>query len=322
MRHSVAWLALIVCAATASAQTVRVSGTVVDERQSPIQGALVRITGSDTILTTGASGTFTFGVVAGRVIVSVAAPAFEPRSVSLELRGDTVITVAMKARMAALDPMVVRPTRIRIRGSVVDAITGDPILFAVVSVFPDGRTVEASNIGNFRIDTVAAGPTVLVAEAVEHLPVQVAFDARRDTTVNFRLPIDSVAVKMMARQAERLAKRSQSTPLPIKQFGRDDIAREARGTVGELVDRLNLASPGMRGRNAQSADEACVFYDDRKIAPGMMDGLYPELIERVEIFQRGAMIRIYSKRYVLSLAGQDVLRGIKYIRAGMGVVCD
>jgi hypothetical protein len=322
MRLGVACWASFLVSATASAQVVRVAGTVIDDRQAPVQGALIRITGSDTILTTGSSGTFTFGVVAGRVIVSVAAPAFEPRSVTLELRGDTVITVSLRARVAALDPMVVRPTRVRIRGSVVDALTGDPILFAVVSVFPDGRTVEASNIGNFRIDTVPAGPTVVVAEAVEHLPVQIAFDARRDTTLHLRLPIDSVAVKMMAQQSQRLAKRSQSTPLPIKQFGRDDIAREARGTVGELVDRLNLAPPGMRTRGAQSADAACVFYDDRKIAPGMMDGLYPELIERVEIYQRGAMIRIYSKRYVLSLAGQELLRGIKYFRAGMGVVCD
>jgi hypothetical protein len=306
-----------------AAQTVRVSGTIVDERQAPIQGAVVRITGNDTSMTTGPSGTFALGsVLVGRAILAVAAPTYEPRSIPIDLSRDTVLTIAMRSRIATLDPMVVRPTRVRVRGSVVDSLTGEPILFAIVSLYPGGRTAEASNIGNFRFDTVPAGPTILVAEAVEHVPVHVMFDARRDTTLKIRLPIDSVAIRMMAEQAKRLSKRSQSTPLPIRQFGRDDIAREARGTVGELVDRLNLAPPGMRGRNAKSADEACVFYDDRKIAPGMMDGLYPELVERVEIYQRGAMIRIYSKRYVMSLAGQELLRGIKYFRAGMGVVCD
>ena len=316
-------IALAALSTGAEGQIVRLSGTVVDERQAPIAGAIVRITGNDTAMTTGSSGTFTLGSVPGGVILTVAAPAYELRTIALALVSDTIITVVMRSRITVLDPMVVRPRQVRLKGTVVDSATNEPILFAFVSLYPGGRTTDASNIGRFSFDTVSTGPVTIVAAAVEHLPIQLQLDARRDTTLTIRLPIDSVAVRMMEVQAKRLSKRSQSTPLPVRQFGREDITREARGTVGELVDRLNLAPPRtLRARSVMSAGDACVFLDDRKIAPGMMDGLYPELIERVEIYQRGAMIRIYSKRYVMSLAGQDLLRGIKYIRAGTGVVCD
>jgi hypothetical protein len=318
-----ALLALAVLPAGAGAQTLRVSGTVVDERQTPIQGAVVRITGSDTAMTTGPSGTFTFGsIVAGRLILTVAAPTYELRSIALELTRDTIITVAMRTRVTMLDPMVVRPRQVRIRGTVVDSATREPILFALVSLYPGGRTTDASNIGKFTFDTVSTGPVTIVAEAMEHLPIQVPFDARRDTTLTIKLAIDSVAVRMMARQVTRLEKRSQSEPYTVRSFNRDEIARENRSTVGELVDRLMLVPNDPRRRAGRSADEACVFYDDRKIAPGMLDGMYPELVERVEIYRRGAMIRVYSKRYVMSLSGQEMLRKVVYIPVVTMTVCE
>ena len=53
-------LLLVTLAGVARSQTIRVSGTVVDERQAPISGAIVRLTG-DRSTTTGVNGRFEFG---------------------------------------------------------------------------------------------------------------------------------------------------------------------------------------------------------------------------------------------------------------------
>lgn len=315
-------LALLSLPAAAIAQSVRVNGTVVNERLEPIRGATVRLTGADSSITTGPAGTFLFeGIFPSGMILTVSAPGYDFRSIPLS-PGNTTLTVTMKSGITTLDKMIVRPKGVRIKGQVVDEKTGDALLFARVSIFPEGKTVVASNVGDFRFDSIQ-GTVTIVAEAIEHLPVQLQLNPSRDTTIKLRMPIDSVAIRMISQQVVRLSKRSQSTPLPIKQFGNKDIQREARGTVGELIDRLNLSRPGRYARNLQSADEACVFYDDRKIAPGVLDAMYPEVIERVEIYRRGAMIRVYSKAYVMSLVGQQLLRGIKYIQMPNGtVVCD
>jgi hypothetical protein len=322
MRLAFFAVALLAPAATASAQ-IRVSGRVVEESTgTPVGGATVRLTGSDSTMTTGVSGTFAFAsVTAGRFLLTVAAPAYEFRSIAIESYTDTVINIAVRSRITALDPMIVRPRTIRIKGTVVDSTTGEPILFAQASLFPAGRYDGVSNIGDFSFKDVPVGPTTLIFEALEHVPVVVTLDAMRDTTIAVKLPIDSVAVRMMAVQAMRLAERARSQPYVLRAYNADLIAKENRSTVGELVDRMMVVSYDPRRRAETSPDDACVFYDDRKVAPAMLDGMSPEIIQRVEIYAHGGMIRVYSKRYVMSLTRRANLRLVTYLPIGLRTAC-
>jgi hypothetical protein len=308
--------------ANAHAQAVRVNGTVVDAALKPIRGATLRLTGADSAVTTGTDGAFLFeGIFPNGMILTVSAPGYEFRSLPLS-PGNTTLTISMRSSITRLDAMIVRPKTFRIRGTVVDSASGHDLLFARVTLFPEARSTDASNIGDFRFDSVGAGPITIVAEAIEHLPVQVQFTASRDTNVKIRMPVDLVARRMIGVQAKRLEKRSYSTPLTVKSANRQDIAREARLNIGELVDKM-LLQPWYPSRRAGiPTDEACVFYDDKRVPPGVLDGIYPEVIERVEIYRRGAMIRVYSKRYVMSLMGQDQLKHVFYMQAGTGVVCE
>jgi hypothetical protein len=156
---------------------------------------------------------------------------------------------------------------------------------------------------------------------MEHLPLVTRLNTARDTTLTMRMSLDSVAIRIIGAQVVRLGDRAQASPYTLRSYGRELITRENRATVGELVDRLMLVPPDPSKRQKMSAEDACVFYDDNKIAPAMLDGMYPELVERVEIYQHGAMIRVYSKRYVMSLAAQPSLRTITYMPIGMGTVC-
>lgn len=304
-----------------SAQVVRVNGTVVNERLEPIRGATLRLTGADSTLTTGPSGTFQFeGIFPSGMILTVSAPGYDFRSIPLS-PGNTTLTITMKSSITTLEKMVIRPKGVRIKGQVVDDKTGDALLFARVAIFPDGRTVDASNVGDFRFDSIQ-GTVTIVAEAIEHLPVQVQLNPSRDTSIKIRMPIDSVALRMIALQVTRLQKRSQAVPHTFKYADRERIQIESRTSIAEMVDKLLIRPMNRRTLSSQSADDACVFYDDKKIAPGMLLGIYPELIERVEVYARGAMVRVYSKRYVMSLAGQEQLRKVLYLPIGMRPVCE
>lgn len=309
--------------ATASAQIVRVSGRIVEEGTgTPIGGVVVRVTGSIVTMTTGASGTFSFGeLLGGPIVLTVSSLAYEFQSIPLQVASDTVVTIVLKRKITTLDPMVVRPRLLRVRGQVLDDGTGDAILFAQVSLFPEGRTIEASNTGRFTLDKVPAGEVTLVVEAMEYLPAVVRFNSARDTTLTVRMAIDSVAMRVMGAQVIRLHDRAQGSQFAMRAFNREAIVRERRSTVGELVDRLMLVPFNPATRQGRSPEDACVFYDDRKIAPGMLDGMYPEVIERVEVYNQGGMIRVYSKRYVMSLMARGQLKTVTYLQTGLGTVC-
>jgi hypothetical protein len=315
-------LGIVFCTATLRAQPVRISGIVVDARLRPIAGATLRLTGADSAITTPPDGSFVFeGLFPNGLILTVSAPGYQYRSIPLG-PGNTALTITLQSSVITLDPMIVRPKTFRVKGQVVDAESRDALMFARVTLYPDNRARNANAVGDFRFDSVAAGTMTIVAEAMEHLPVAIQFTAMRDTSVKIRMPIDSVALRMMELQVGRLKKRAQGSEFTVKYADRKDIAREARSAISEMVEKL-LVMRFDRPRTMQkSADESCVFYDDRKIAPGMMFGIYPELIERVEVYNRGGMIRIYSKRYVMSLMAQDQLKKPVYLLTGLGVFCE
>jgi hypothetical protein len=49
--------------------------------------------------------------------------------------------------------------------------------------------------------------------------------------------------------------------------------------------------------------------------------MVPELIERVEVYKGGAMIRVYTKRYVASLINTAGLQKVMYLPIGLGLSC-
>ena len=300
-------------------QAVRVAGRIVEETGRPLQGATVTLTGRDTTLTTGPSGTFLFAdVIPGAMVLSVSAFGHQFRSMPLNLSADTILTIVMRPLIVTLDTMIVRGN-VRIKGTAVDS-AGEALWFARAALYPAGQFVEASN-GAFRFDDVFAGPVTIVVEAMEHLPEVVQFTARRDTTIRVRMRVDSVAMRIMKQQVDRVARRSQAIPFTIRAYDRDLIERERRSSVGELVDRMLLRPYDPRRRAAQGPDEACVFKDDVRVPPGMLDALVPEVVERVEVYRNGGMVRVYTRRYVMSLMAKQDLPPILYVASGFGPVC-
>jgi len=323
-------LAVLGFAGIANAQTVRISGTVVDERQLPIAGATVRLTGDRSTMTA-ANGRFDFGdAIPGRYLITVTSVGFNLKSVDLNVSRDTVLTIALSHRPVTLDTMVVRPKNLRIKATAVDSATGDFLLQAQATVYPSGKFFGAVS-GVFVFDSVAPGPTTIVFEALEHLPKRVELDLTRDTTFSIRLGVDSIALRMIAVQVGRITKRSEAIPMPTTALNRDAIQREHAMTMGDVL---------MRRSYGAIDTAACMYVDDMRVDRAQVNLLLPELIERMELFRRGGaevpkfgsrrgernfgkvlMVRVYTRRYVAALPRQQNLPKVVYMQNGTRPIC-
>ena len=313
------------------AQTVGVSGTVVDERQLPVAGATVRLTG-DTAVTTTSTGRFAFErTVPGRHVLTVAAVGFQLRVLELSVSRDTSLSITMMRLAITLDTVVVRPRNIRIKATAVDSATGDFLMQAQASLYPGGRFLGAIS-GTVVFDSVSPGPTSIVFEAFEHLPKRVDLNAEHDTSFRVKLGIDSVALRMIAVQVQRIARRSQSISMPTTSLNRDAIKREGTMSIGELIHRRAYGFIDTA---------ACYYVDDIRVDSMDVIQLLPELVERVELFRRGGaespdfkmrsktartfgnvqMIRVYTRRYVATLPRKETLPNVVFMRNGLRFTC-
>jgi hypothetical protein len=334
------WFSLVF-AGIASAQTVRVSGVVVDERQLPIQGATVRLTG-EASTTTRADGGFTFAdAIPGRYLLTVSSIGFELRSIELTIARDTSLSIVMTRRAVTLDTVRIRPRNLRIKATAVDSSTGDFLLQAQATLYPGGMFVSGVS-GVFVFDSVSPGPVTIIVEALEHLPARIQLDLARDTAFRVAMGLDSVALRMTDVQVKRLEQRTHGIPMLMKALNRDAIKRESASTLHELLTRRAFEDPQAARRAFVNPPEAgCYFVDDVKVSRGVFDAMLPELVERVEIYRSAGapapklsgrpkgernfgmvqMFRVYTKRYVATLPRQRNLPRIEFSGSGLSPTC-
>lgn len=321
---------------SSSAQQATIRG-VVQQRMdgNPVPEALVRLANGSRAVTD-ADGEFVLeGIQPGVHTLEVDALGYVTRRFDIVVSGDTSLTILLEVDAVPIDPLEARI--VTISGTLHDAVTGARLESGQVRVDPGGETDRASFRG-FRIRGVQAGPVRVVVRAIEYLPAVFEFNAQRDTTLRVDMRVDSVGIKLLLQQVDRLAQRAEAEPYSVRELGRDDIRRSGAHSIGDLVQRQIPAwrgAPPMilsrqsraearrstRSRSASSGP-ACVTYDDRPVELAVLKGIPSELIERVEIFGYGGrMVRVYSKRYVASLMGQEKLPRIIFITTGMSGIC-
>jgi hypothetical protein len=302
------------------AQTVTVSGLVVEQADStPIGEASIRLADAPLAITD-ERGRFDIpGVPPGRYVLSVEALGYVSREIELDLRADTTIHIELIPDPIDVEGLLVEG--VTIRGNLRDAESGLKLLTGRVTLQPDGRSVTTRS-GSFTLKQVARGSSViLVAEAMEHLPTRVQLFVEGDTTVDIMMGVDSVAIRLLDRQARRLASRAESMPYSVNELDRDDIRSVRLPSIGELVRRQ--LPPGLVDwKYPYVAGGHCIMLDDSPVQYAVLLGVPPELIERVEIYgHKARLISVYSKRYVASLMGKPALPPIRYSENGMSTVC-
>jgi hypothetical protein len=159
-------------------------------------------------------------------------------------------------------------------------------------------------------------------EAAAYLPARIALIPDADTTLIIELDPDPVGIRMLEIQLEKLETRSHSIPYSTRIIDRDELAAFSGWSVYEIAER-QLFGMGRRGDPRRSLEGAkCIFVDDVQLFhSGFLWGLWGGEVERIEIFDRGGMVRVYTKRYLLSQLGRDPSPMI-YNKTGlMGPVC-
>jgi hypothetical protein len=304
---------------SAHAQQITISGVVVERSESvPVAGATVRVLGFGPY-STDLNGRFQIRHLApGPYTVSVEAIGYRSFSLEIVVRADTTLQLELERDPVVLDSLIVRSETVTIKGSIRDAATGLKLLHGQVTINPGARTVGSLS-GNFTLEKVPRGSAITIfVEAIEYLPARIDLVAESDTTVNVPLKIDSVALRLIAQQVERIERRSQAVPYSIDVLNRDDIRRAGVLSIGELVKRR--LPIGVIPERPPYPD-ICVIFDEARVRFERLLGTPPELIERIEIFGYDAkMIRVYTKTYVARLIGETIPT-IRYSDNGLHTVC-
>lgn len=291
-------------AAAAAAQGIVLRGQVVERGTSEaIAGAAVELSGVGQILTN-PRGEFFFSVPRpARRNLTVSMIGYRQHRSAVTVRSDTTIRIELEIEAVRLDQITVRDTRFTLRGEVTD-VDNRPVADADVHIGVN-KTVRTNLAGRFKVGGLPAADTTTVqVVALGLMPHVIQVHAQRDTTLRITLQPDPIGQRMMAMQVERLQTRVAAVGHSVSSFDRAELMLEFGSTLYDLVRRnlrasQRLPTPMSLQRRPQPI-VPCLFIDERRALFGL-DELYhylPETVERIEIIDRGTMVRIYTRRYI------------------------
>ena len=255
-------------------------------------------------------GEFRFeNVSAGTHTLRVQAMGYRSQDVSIQISADTDILVEMEVDPIRLDSLLVEAGTVSIRGIVVDAATGARIPEARIQA---GRAPEtfATSRGAFRVKDLPRGHSIpIVVDALKYRSVRIALITERDTTLTIPMEADPVSIRLFQETLEDLEVRSRSVSLSRTQLNRRYIQMLPSRSVGALL-QWHL-------RGGFNSD--CLFVDEIKYPyPEILESYKAAEVERIEIYGRGAMIRVYTQEFVARHFGRaHELPPITYIRPSM-----
>lgn len=286
-------------------QQYTLRGEVIDASTgTAVANVTVILEGRSSILT-GADGSFRLdGISRGRYTLTISRIGYETTELALPVFADTTVRVELQPAPIPLTPLDVRPVYGSIVGVVREASSGIRLIDA--DVFTSGGHRAQTNVaGRFALRRVPLGvPLEIDIEFLGYLPARIAFTPERDTTIVVELADDSVALRMIAAQVQRLDDRSAGrryNVLPV--LDRRDLLNESE-SGGSLADVLRK-----RLGSALYGRIACVVVDDSPIRRVQYETMLPDRVERVEILdvpgmRRQFMVRVYTRAFL-----RDMIRG-------------
>jgi hypothetical protein len=296
-----------VCPVEAQAQSLTVSGQVVEsEHRVGLVGATVRLSGHSPYISD-PDGSFRFTRVRpGSHTLTVEAMGYGYRQLLLTVREDTTVVVEVDVDPILLDSLIVELGTITLRGRVTDGNTGRPVSEAWINT---GRAPEAYTYsdGSFRIKDLPRGQAIpILVEAYRYLPARSSVISQHDTSLAIALEPDSLGIRLFSDAVGHLELRSRAVNLSAISLGRDYIERRARTPLYDMI----------RSRIGRNFRPSCLFIDEKRITEfGILDSYRAAEIERIEVYGRGLMVRIYTQEFVArNLTKVQELPSVVYAR--------
>jgi hypothetical protein len=296
-----AFVAAVAASSGVAGQTqVAVQGRVVERGSTdPVANASVELAGYPAT-TTSNTGTFRFDRVApGGYSIRVEALGYSPADFFLVVRQDTTLLIELDVAPVALDTLAVEAREIDLRGQVRERGSNLNLVRTEIQTNLNRQT-RTNSAGRFRLRDMPSGfPIVVQLRSFGYLPLDTTIIAEQDTSVTFELDVDSLAQRMIAVEVARLEERSRpfrSAIMPV--IGRRDLLR-SNGTVLDVVE----------ARYSINLDRViCMLIDDRQTYNGLAELalILPDDLERIEVLERGAMLRIYTREFMKKMLGGGV----------------
>ena len=243
------------------------------------------------------------------------APSYRLYDQTLEPRTDVDLVIELQPQPIPIDSLSVRARTIALRGHVVEASTGRRLADAAVFLGTSQLT-SSSAAGSFELDGLMPGDTFQVlVEALGYLPVEYTVAPTTDSIRVFEMRPDSLALKLIDAQISRLEERSAGMGYARIQVDRDEIMESMVATPAHLIrERLGLDVASIR----------CVFVDEQQRRFGFRDleGYALDRIHRIEIIDRGAIVRVYTTHFIEQmLAGRVMLTPIVLVPGTRSSIC-
>jgi hypothetical protein len=296
--------------AAAQTPTIAVGGRVIERgRSTPIAGATVEVRGVAERITD-ERGEFRFtDLETGTYTVRVRALGYQLLDRQLAVVADTTLTIVLDVDPVLLDSIRADARIVSLTGRVTDRTSGRAVADATVHLGPD-REAVTNLAGRFRVRRIAEGyPTAVEVSALAYLPARLTVIPEEGRSIDIALEPDSVGVRMIERQVEKLHTRVEAIATSLHAIDRATLLRTPGWTARDVVvSRLPY------NRRIQ-----CLVIDERPFLGGdvrdVLRSFLAEEIERIEILGRGAMVRVYTRRFM-----QQMIRGarITHITWGFG----
>ena len=122
------------------------------------------------------------------------------------------------------------------------------------------------------------------------MPADLRVNAEDDTTLTFQLVPDPIGQRMLAQQVTRLETRTKGIGQSVQTIGRETLLSSIESMYDLVRRRLQALRTGNR----------CLFINERLSIAGIEELMLflPQQVERVEIIDRGTIVRVYTRRYV------------------------
>ena len=278
--------------------TATLAGRVVERgSDAGLAGATIEV-GSRRVVTN-IDGRFAIlSLPLGSHLVTVSTYGYSSQELRLQLAADTSVVVELDPEPVSLDPLLVEGRTITIRGEIYERGDDRGLLDVEVRVEPDHEAYTNTR-GRFELDDIPAGPPLRFSiRGFGYLPIESVLSAFEDTTLVIHLEVDSLAQRLIQQQVSRV----------------EDRAHPFLAAVMPAMDREYL----LRNRNATALDliqhrygvfvdrVTCILIDDRQSYNGLAELAHflPEELERIEVLERGKMLRIYTRDYIRDRLGQ------------------
>lgn len=204
-----------------------------------------------------------------------------------------------------------------VMGHVVDEETGAPLVGAWVGLTDTDWGSISNPQGRFRIPEHGGGRLDLTVEMLGYRTVSWSGDVSPGEAVRIEMAPDPILLEGIEVMTDRFESRRNAVAASVFAFDASDLTRSttmnARDFIGAQAGIFFTACNGRRG-------SSCVWYRGRRIEPvvyvdefphaGGLDFLTsfsPGELHMVEIYNRGAHIRVYTPAFMKRAAQQRIV---------------